>query len=408
MKRPAEIYLAIFLFGYYMSYPLKVFLVNTQVSTQFVSGLIGWTVVIYYFIKKILARHFEYLSIRRFIILFALTVAAANIALSANYHNNPLTLSANANKYLIYLGACIPMIVISKGGISRSSSLLRYVVVAAAILYAISAILNSTYRLPTDLIEPLDAKYFVGPFLRAGAGYLDPNFLAINLITLLIFSNYITMGKMVRLIVISACVIGIFMTFSRAAWLVTAALLIMPIINKKSFIQIGVILILGVLSLSIGQSWLFDDDGLFRRFFDEEGASSTADRVRQYIGAISELQNISFESAFFGIGGADTFFSKYGAHLHNFYLGAFVDGGVLSVIIPLVTLLLTYYWTSGISRRLITAWFAMSLFLPDVPDTFYLTIALAVVLGLSTSKNSVKLKFKNQNQIPEGKTQQNA
>jgi hypothetical protein len=184
-------------------------------------------------------------------------------------------------------------------------------------------------------------------------------------------------------------VIGIFMTFSRAAWLVTAALLLAPLMNKKSVIKIGFIGVLGILFLTIGQTWI-SDEGLFRRFVDEEGASSTADRLRQYIGAINELQNITIESAMFGIGGPDAFFVKYGAHLHNFYLGGFISGGVLSLIIPVITLLLTYYWTSGISRKIIVAWFAMSLFLPNVPDTFYVTISIAVALGLRQSGKTSK------------------
>ncbi|TXG76608.1 hypothetical protein E6P97_03255, partial [Patescibacteria group bacterium] len=346
MKRPIEVYLAIFLFGYYMTYPAKVLFASTQASTLAASITIGWIYVLLYSATTNTS-FFNGISLRRIIILFALTAAALNITLTAKYHNSPLTLAFDANRYIIYLGACIPMILISKGGISKSSFIIKSTIIIAAIAYAISAILNSTYRLPTDLDEPINAKYFVGPLLRAGAGYLDPNFLAINMIILMIISGYFLYGKGTRFFITSACVIGVFMTFSRAAWLVTAILLLVPIINKKSVIKMGVVCMLGVFALTIGQSWI-SDEGLFRRFLDEEGASSTADRLRQYFGAINELQNMTIESALFGIGGPDAFWAKYGSHLHNFYLGAFISGGLLLVIIQIATLILIYYWTHGI------------------------------------------------------------
>lgn len=398
MKRPIEVYLAIFVFGYYMSYPAKVFLTNTEASTLAASAIVGWLYIFFYLVNK-KERFFDGISPRRIIILCALTIAALNVTLSAKYQNFPLTLTHDANKYIIYLGACTPMIMISKGGISKSSLILKYTISLSAISYAISAILNSTYRLPTDLNEPINEKYFVGPFLRAGAGYLDPNFLAINLIILLVFSSYFSFGRGARFIVTSACVVGILMTFSRAAWLVTATLLVMPVIHKRSFTRIGIIGIAGVLGLTIGQTWI-TDEGLLRRFVDEEGASSTADRLRQYVGALNELQNVTMESALFGIGGADAFFVKYGAHLHNFYLGAFISGGALLVIVSIATLISTYYWTNGISRKLIAAWFLMSLFLPNVPDTFYVTISIAVALGLRQSKSKAKLTQCNHRLIP--------
>lgn len=388
MTRPLEVYLAVFLFGYYMSYPAKVLLTNSQASTLVASTIVGWIYIFFYFFnnKKRLS---DRVSPRRIIIFCMLVAAATNVTLSAKYHDFPSTLTFDANKYIIYLGACTPMIMISKNGISKSSFILKYTIILSSVAYAISAILNSAYRLPTNLTEPISEKYFVGPFLRAGAGYLDPNFLAINLIILMIISGYFSYEKSARFIITSACVIGVFMTFSRAAWLVTAALLLAPIINRKSVIKIGLIGMLGILFLTVGQTWI-SDEGLFRRFVDEEGASSTADRLRQYYGALNELQNMTIESALFGMGGPDAFFIKYGAHLHNFYLGGFISGGVLSLTIPIITLLLTYYWTRGISRKIIVAWFAMSLFLPNVPDTFYVIISIAVALGLRQARKKTK------------------
>jgi len=388
MKRPIEVYLAIFIFGYYMSYPAKVLLTNSQASTLAVSTIAGWIYICFYLINR-KEGLFDRISSRRIIILCGLTIAALTVTLSANYHNSPLTLAYDANKYIIYLFACIPMIMASKGGVPKSSSMLKYTITLTAIAYAISAILNSLYRLPTDFNDPLNEKYFVGPFLRAGAGYLDPNFLSINLIILMVLSSYFSFGKSTRFIIISACVIGIFMTFSRAAWLITAVLLVMPIITRKSYIKLGVFGILCVLGVAIGQTWI-TDEGLFRRFVDEEGASSTADRLRQYLDAINELQNMTIETALFGIGGADAFFVKYGAHLHNFYLGGFISGGMLLVFASIATILLTYYWTGGVSRKLVIAWFAMSLFLPNVPDTFYVTISIAVALGLRQFKSKAR------------------
>lgn len=388
MKKPIEVYLAIFVFGYYMTYPVKVFLTDSQASTLAGSVIAAWIYISIYVISR-KKRLFDDISSRRIIILCLLIIAVLSVTLSANYHNSPLTLTYDANKYIIYLLACAPMIMISKGGVPKSSSILRYTVALSAIAYAISALLNSTYRLPTDLNEPLSEKYFVGPLLRAGAGYLDPNFLAINFIVLMVLSSYFSFGKSTRLVITSACVIGIFMTFSRAAWLITAALLLMPIINGKSFIKIGFLGILLVLGVTIGQTWI-SDEGLLRRFVDEEGASSTADRLRQYLGAINELENMTVESALFGSGGADAFFVKYGAHLHNFYLGAYVNGGLLLVFTSIAVILLTYYWTDSFSRKLIISWFAMSLFLPNVPDTFFATISIALALGLRQLRNKAR------------------
>lgn len=389
MKRPAEIYLAIFLFGYYMSYPAKVLIMNTQVSTLLVSTFIGWVLVGYHFLKEMRLPHVMRIDSRRIVILVVLTIAAVQVTLTARYHNFPLTLSLNSSRYITYLFACFPMMVLSRGGVSGNSFFLKCVVLFSAVAYAVAATLNATYRLPEDLVEPLDGKYFVGPFLRAGAGYLDPNFLAINLIILLVFSRYLNIGRVSRFIVVSSCLIGVFLTFSRAAWLVTAMLMAGALVRNKSTVLAMLAIGVAVIGLAVNQD-LFLDEGLFRRFVDEEGASSTADRLRQYVGALSELQNVSFESASFGIGGPDVFFIKHGAHLHNFYLGAFIDGGFISVSASLVALLLTFFWTGGVSRLLIATWVAMSLFLPNVPDTFYFVISLAVALGLRTSMSKLK------------------
>ncbi|MGE0111606.1 MAG: hypothetical protein AB7S73_08520 [Aquabacterium sp.] len=358
-------------------------------STLLVCTFIGWFLVGYHFLKEMRLPHVVRIEARRIVILIVLTIAAVQITLAARYHNSPPTLSLNSGRYITYLFACFPMMVLSRGGVSRESFSLKCVVLISAVAYAVAATFNATYRLPTDLIEPLDGKYFVGPFLRAGAGYLDPNFLAINLIILLVFSRYINIGRVSRFIVASSCLIGIFLTFSRAAWLVSAILIVAALVRNRSTVLAMAAIGVAVIGLATNQD-LFLDEGLFRRFVDEEGASSTADRLRQYVGALSELQNVSFESASFGVGGPDVFFIKHGAHLHNFYLGAFIDGGLISVIAPLVALLLTFWWTGGVSRLLIATWVAMSLFLPNVPDTLYFVISLAVALGLRASMSKVK------------------
>jgi len=246
MRRAAELYLAIFLFGYYMSYPAKVLLASTQAPTLLASTLLGWSVFVFYILKGMLSARFSPIGKRQFFIIIALIAISLNVTLAAIYHNSPVTLTHNAERYIIYLGACLPIIIMAREGVPKSSILLKYVVIIGSVSYAIAAILNSTYRLPSDLIEPLGDKYFVGPFLRAGAGYLDPNFLAINLIVLLVVSSHFTMGTASRLIVASACLIGIFLTFSRAAWLVAAVLIASTLINnRKSIYLIGLVFVIG-------------------------------------------------------------------------------------------------------------------------------------------------------------------
>ncbi len=385
MPNITEIYLAIFLLGYYLSYPTKVLLASTQASTLTAFTALGWAMLCYHGAKASISKSDFTMKSSHLFITFVLFAAAININIASAYHPAAPTLAANAGRYIIFFCACAPLMLTTHKEVDPKSRLIKSSIIAGSITYAIAAALNSSYRLPSDLSEPINEKYIVGPLLRAGAGYLDPNFLAINLIILLVISYHFSFGKIARYLITTTCMLGIFLTFSRAAWLVTAAIWIALTwrTQKTSFWLIAIGSFAAISSQFSDE--ITSENGLFRRFFDEEGSSSTADRFHQYSGALSEIFNASTEKLFFGMGGPDSFFQSYGSHLHNFYLGSFIDGGVLSTCLPIVALLSTFYISDRTSRWLLASWFSMSLFLPDVPDTLFLAVSLALTLNNSAA-----------------------
>jgi len=235
----------------------------------------------------------------------------------------------------------------------------------------------------------INEKYIVGIFLRAGAGYLDPNFLAMNIV-ILFFLNFLfipnkSIIKLINLLMLAS---AIFFTFSRGSWIFFALLFFIYIYKEKKititrakiFKFVILLFIFLVILVSIGDFYI-DFNSILRRFSDEEGMSSVNDRFYQYYSALNYFySNLDFSSLILGFGGADIFKNLYGVHLHNFFLGSILDTGFLGVLI-IIFLWIYFFITSNnvITKYLLIYWFLQANTLPNMPDSLFLIFIISLV-----------------------------
>lgn len=247
----------------------------------------------------------------------------------------------------------------------------------------IAVILNSVFqRLPLTL-PFLDEKYFVGPLVRAGGGYLDPNFLSLNIVSLLFVTLMaLPNRRLLRWANVALLLACVFLTFSRGAYLFVAVSLFLLALKgsrgeRRAVLALALIVAMAVMILL----HVYGADFLFRRFSDEEGASSTNDRLFQYSSAFEYLAaNFGPGNLFIGFGGLTTFQERYGMHLHNYLLALLLDIGVLPALCLLGVYLYFVCTAETLYGRLYLALAGLQLMsLPDSPDPLYLGFVIALL-----------------------------
>lgn len=203
-------------------------------------------------------------------------------------------------------------------------------------LMLFSALQNSLGTIPPGVV--LDQKYYYGPFIRAGAGFVDPNALGLMvIITFAIFFDNISRYRLLLLFVSLSVFAIVTLTFSRTSQILYIVFFVFKIIKfqRKSdiiFFLIIFLLFLGWFVYEYNEIISF----FFERYFNEEGVSSSYDRINQLKVFLDVISSINLKELFLGIGGQNAFQNLAGSAMHSAPLSIFIDSGILASIAVLI------------------------------------------------------------------------
>lgn len=374
------LYYLSFLLAYFLTYPTRVFLINPDVSLiNIILLTLAPMVLIRQFLldgpqARIVPKHDLYAFGIMLILLLLYGVNAA-------YANFSKSITATLIKYLSYSAVFLTFAITAKQIKYKNNAILTSICFSLSLFTFLAIILNSFFwRIPPNA-ELMD-KYFIGPFIRAGGGYLDPNFLSINIIILLFFSLTHVKNNYLRPICVLLLSASVFLTFSRGALIFGFLSLIFYLIIQKKISPLKLLpwaLILAGISLLL--IWQYDLDFVFSRFSSNEGKSSTDDRLYQYYQFLKLVENqIGIENLFIGFGGLDIFIRDFHVALHSFWLNLILDVGFIAPL--LILLLWAMYFIKAKEfylKALLLFWFAQITFLPNLPDALFMILIMSVV-----------------------------
>ena len=376
MSNAINLYFILFITGYFATYPIRVLATNNDLSILPITLIPGALLLGFVALTKL--KHIR-INGQGLLILGLLAIIVLFYSVNVSTFSASPSLKGLYDKHLVFFIAVAPLLLFYRHITLKSGNIwLSTLLLGLALLQVVGAILNSVFiQLPIAPEELLD-KYYVGFLLRAGAGYLDPNFLALNFLLLLFLARAVVSSNVVKTIIQFSLFSAIILTFSRSAWVML--LLFSTVATfKESRINAGLfaIFLLGILVLLIANS---DLAVMFRRFTDDEGTGSLNDRIDQYTIALDLFnRKYGFDTILLGFGGPDWFKFSYGRHLHNFYMGMVVDAGFISL--GALLLLIGYFLTivKNEWRLMGVIWVVSVIVLPSVPDTLYLTLVLGIV-----------------------------
>ena len=198
---------------------------------------------------------------------------------------------------------------------------LYHFIVVLGVLTALIACYQSVFNvIPPDL--ELKSWNRVGPFIRAGVGYTEENYLA----TYLVFTYVILLKSQfpgyLKIIARILLILGVLFTFSRSG--IVSLFLVEIIVSKNKTPVIILILIFALVTLFIPEDYL---SFLFSRFSSSsaEASSSTDSRIFQIFDGLGEILNP--KSALFGV--QPLFRTSNGQIIHNTFLYTLVDYGLI-------------------------------------------------------------------------------
>lgn len=380
----SSVAVAALILGFGLSYPVKVIMKNPELNVLAVFGIIALIFGAFTFFKsgKVASLFFTKAEVH-FLLLLSLVVIGYIIAGFA--HPESLSIYGNLRKFILYIGfVAITMHLCRNRMVKIDVAYLKPVMLIVSISCFAAVILNSVFRhVPQDFLVSYDKKYLVGIFFRAGAGYMDCNFLASFFIINMLISYKVLASSFGRSICIGLLFVSVVLTFSRAG-LILAMICILYFsltgfkLNIKSVanLSVGAILFFSLLILNA--------ETIFERFVGAEGESSTDSRLNQYNSFFSHIaENVSASNVLFSYGGQDTFMLYYGEHLHNFILSSIMEIGWISTLIYMVALFIFWinFCKSGISKLAFICTLAIMSVLPTTPESIFFMFAAVAVMN---------------------------
>lgn len=126
---------------------------------------------------------------RKYIVLFGMILLIPLLYLvNIVYYGPTPILYKNFISYVNFSTLLLIFLTIIKDIQIPSSVKVQWLLFALSLITLLAVIYNSFFwRIPEGVT--LLPKYFVGPFIRAGVGYLDPNYFSINIIILFFFDT---------------------------------------------------------------------------------------------------------------------------------------------------------------------------------------------------------------------------
>ena len=387
-----QFYIFLFVITYFITYPLKVYKQNEDISILYLFvGIL--TPIIFFLYVHILNRKKTSFVIEKNLLIVYLLILSILLLYSVNIlHYNQLKILPEIFMNYLSYSVLLTIFLIIKDRIHISSfKALQWLILALTSATFLALIHNSfLYRIPIG--KEILPKYFIGPIIRAGGGYIDPNFLSINIFAL-IFLSYTYIDRIIlRVGSLALLFLSLFLTFSRGAIIFgTIVLFIYLFNNKKKSVKWFALILILLLIISILIVYYFDLTFLFDRFTNEEGSSSTQDRLFQYRSFLSLVyDNASIKNVIMGFGGQDYFISKFGVALHSFWLSLILDIGFLA---PLIILALWFYFyknaKNNFAKYLLVFCIMQLSFLPNLPDTLYLSFILSLLNDKKNNTNEL-------------------
>lgn len=370
-----NVYFLLFLAGYFLTYPLRVLMQNNELSVLPLTVAPGAALVALSLLVNFPRAR---LRVRGLVLWGLLATLSALYAINASIVPEFTMLGELSRKHAVFLLAVAPVLLLhSHLDFRRIVRPLALLLVVLAVVQLLGVMANSfLYRMPVNP-EALNDKYFVGFLLRAGAGYMDPNFLAINFLLLLFaVRGFVAAGAM-RIVAQVCLVAAIGLTFSRSAWVLLVLASLYLAATERGIA--AATKLLGVFAAALAAMLTTEYSVLLRRFTDAEGVGSAQDRLEQYDLALGAFDRHSgLLSMVQGLGGPDWFYATTGRHLHSFYMGLVLDAGWLATVLVGLTLYYAFRKMRGQWRVMLVLWAAAVASLPTVPDTFYMAVALGI------------------------------
>lgn len=263
----------------------------------------------------------------------------------------------------------------------RYTSLVYLALIAAPlILMSVAVFRNSMGAIPPGIM--LNEKYFYGAFLRAGAGFVDPNVLGVTVIIIIvIFLDKITPFRSLMILALGTMFITALLTFSRTAQILFAGFLFFKLrkqISRRNAFFLTTSAVAILIYFTATQPQFFSI--FFERFSNAEGQSSSDDRMRQLSYFFDLLSSASFSDLLGGFGGQEVFQEQSGSAMHSAIFSIILDAG----IIPGISILLFFGYAVFRSFRARSTGFRVlallsSLVLPYIPEMFFLLVIYIIV-----------------------------
>lgn len=380
LHRLSSVYFLSFLVAYFLTYPSRVIfrdpdisLVNYQVAIF--APLVFFSVI--YLKARARGFCFARANVLPLVLLFSVLML---YSVNCLFFKKNFFLNLTFIKYCNYTFLLISFMLVCKRVAMVKSNFTQIVLAVLSSVTFVAIIFNCLFwRIPSNV--EISSKYFVGPFLRAGAGYLDPNFLSINIVILLFLSLVLIKANVLKVLSSIVLVLACFFTFSRGAIVFGTLVLVFYIYReyKRRIVFVSSLTIILLLLIFVYNC--FDISFIFRRFTDAEGQSSTEDRFYQYQAFFEYfMNNFEIYNSFLGFGGLDFFIERFQVALHSYWFNLILDIGLIG---PIIILLLWFYFFknshNSFSRYLLVFWFLQASFLPNLPDTLYLIFSLSLV-----------------------------
>ncbi|MFV1884728.1 MAG: hypothetical protein ACMZ7B_09590 [Balneola sp.] len=185
-------------------------------------------------------------------------------------------------------------------------------------LLAIYQSINNIY--PSDFVlKPWNR---IGPFIRAGVGYTEENYLASYLVFTYIAVHISSIKRINANIFKTIIFVGILFTFSRGG---VISIIIFELIVSKERKSIIILILIGSIGLMLTPDLYVDT--IFSRFSSSstEASSSTYSRINQFNDALVELTNFKT----FLLGQVPNYTTSNGQVIHNTVLYLLVDYGLI-------------------------------------------------------------------------------
>lgn len=356
----------IFLLGYLLTYPAKVFtrsqslsLVTIAIAIIILACIVGMKLFLNAKIQR------NSLVIILFLYLFYISVILNFLVFQDNYY------SLLIYKYGIYTSVLFLFFILKPEFTIKKNKYLDFGLLSTAIFMLSAAILNSFFqRLPSGLDE-LSYQYYIGPFfVRAGGGYIDPNYLGMLLGFCIYFISQFAFRKWVAICCYLAIAVSILLTFSRGALMASAIIILLIALKKKSTLKY--IVFSGIFLIITFVFW-GDEIVFFERFTSTEATSSTDSRFEQYHIFYNYISNhFEIQNFIIGFGGMNRFVELANIALHNFFMSIFFDFGLIGTILSLVITLLFFLKCNDFAKRLLFIYIMIIMqFQHNLPDTVY-------------------------------------